>query len=483
MSEKLSLDQLEQLLLDREPDEIRAEYEQQLRDNPQAEAMLRHFESLDDHLKILRDNESPPAVPQLPRRRRARWPLMLSPLAAALAVALLLGYLWYGEADLIKMPGTQAPAVIEEDGGTHLPESAPALKEALEVPPAESAAGVEARFDRAELAEEEAETIVSDGRVAEKSREQAKPDRRSRDLAKMKKEQPLDRVAAPETETAAKLAAKPIDANETVERREAAIIQPQAAREGQSQAEPEAKVARKRQQSEDGVSSKEVAAALSQQSDKLEAAAKEERQVAPPREDYVLMDSETDDASGQGDYDASSLGATEEALVVVGTPKQAASRQYLIIERKRLELSRLTGEKRKSRGMARSNDAGVGKDGSGLLELLRGPNTDSQTLAQLTIDQAQLLTQLEVAWLDQSTAPTDLVAGPTVYWPGLSQQMISISQWTRRWQIVALSERHPLRIYPTFWRGADLIVSMTYGDQQAQVRVQFLSGQIRLQEP
>lgn len=96
MSKSLNLDQLYQLLEERDPQEIRAEYSQALADDPELAKVLDQFENLDHRLEQLGQLSNPPEPDW--QRIRARKPGLLVafpryvlPLAAVLILGLAIG--------------------------------------------------------------------------------------------------------------------------------------------------------------------------------------------------------------------------------------------------------------------------------------------------------------------------------------------------------------------------------------------------------
>jgi len=87
----MNLDRLEQLLETMSPDDIRAQYGEELAKDPRSEAMLATFEGMDDRLKTLKDG---PAAPEFRMPKRYWSPLVIKwalPLAAVVVLGLLFG--------------------------------------------------------------------------------------------------------------------------------------------------------------------------------------------------------------------------------------------------------------------------------------------------------------------------------------------------------------------------------------------------------
>ncbi len=531
MSDTLSLDQLEQLLETMTPAEIRARYAEALAANPRCDAMLGHFEQMDEKLAVLADAEPAPPLPDFAavqakrtdveakvvplRRRSLRWLVTAGPIAAALVVALLIARFWPGEGDLLRVPGSEL-AVVSADQDDSSPgslreESVSVRLELEDESLARDAnAKAAAEYQKLEVALEEQVASRANGFGAEEGSRlkeapatvapapdpvtypgtglQPKDEKRE---AKMDREQPArsaDRRAR--VGGAASVKPKPTD-EATIPRiqndRDGETVDRAAAKAKKTHAKPEpAKEPEPLQNEMDG------------------GALLADRDTAKPAE-TLLSEAMHDESRGEVEADkavaAPALPMTEagevaedvtieQQLLAEVAEAEAESPGYQAASSPRLAQKQIAlqgiEEAGEVMGVSRSRRADTEKLEIGPLALLllRADGGNRAAVAQLGETRARRLTELENAWQTSETAPTNLISGLQVLWPVFDAKPLSYEQWQQAWRASSLASRPAVWLYPRRWRGdRRLLADVVFDGQTRGVLILFHSDRIELRRP
>lgn len=541
MSDTLSLDQLEQLLETLDPSEIRARYADALAANPRCDAMLRHFEQMDEKLEALADAEPAPALPDFsavqaertaaeatvvpPRRRRLRWLVAAGPIAAALVVALLIGNFWRGENDLLRVPVASesaaarvdqeetSPSSVREEAGLTVDETLVVRHESDLSHTTYQLSGQQSKLEDA-LEEQRAKN--EDGFAAEEGgRLEAKPatpaaqPRNSRATGSLAKDDEPEAKMDREQHTrsadlgageAAPAVLKPTGAATDTRRQNETVVQSVSRVAGKAKKaldEPmPAKETQPKQNERDGAglladrdapkpAEPPLVEATSIETTLAEAPAQDVLEEDNAETEALLVD-EAGSVAKKEVVEQQRLAEVAEAEVQAPGYQAAASPR---LAQKQIALQGIEEEilvvgasrKKRSPRRADSEEAAIGP----LAQLLLTADAGNRSaVAKLDETRARRLTELENAWQTSETAPDNLVTGGRVFWPVLDSKPLAFEAWQQAWRAAALASRPAVWIYPHRWRGdRRLVARLVVGDQTHHVLILFRADSIELRRP